>query len=127
MSAQKLNILFIEDDCDDLEFLKRSLDKTGRFENITCYDNGDQALEFLHTTDTMPDIIIMDLGLPVLMGTELLEAVKKNDRLSAIPVLIFTGSSYHVHIEKTRSLGAKGYIIKPNSAPPLRRYSYPYH
>jgi len=116
MSARKLNILFIEDDCDDLEFLRKSLTKTGRFENIFCFNNADKAMEFLDNLDIVLDLIITDLGLPVVTGTELLEAVRKIDRLSDVPVLIFTGSNYDVNIQQTRSLGANGYIIKPNKA-----------
>jgi hypothetical protein len=43
----KMTALFIDDDCDDVEFLTASLKKTGRFEHIHCFQNGPEALAFM--------------------------------------------------------------------------------
>ena len=115
-ASKKLIALFVDDDCDDVDLLRDALVKTQRFDAVHCFDNGADALAFMLNTGTCPDVIVVDLSMPQMSGLELLEAVRKINQLADIPILIFTGSTFHMNIDKARAAGANGYIIKPNKA-----------
>jgi len=61
----------------------------------------------------VPDLILLDLNLPVMDGFGFLAEVGKDDRLKDIPVFVLSASSARVDIEKARDLGARGYFVKP--------------
>lgn len=60
-----------------------------------------------------PDLLILDLTMPVMDGWAVLIAIKKNPDYSAIPGIILTSSKEHSHIHKAKRMGAESYLIKP--------------
>lgn len=60
-----------------------------------------------------PDLMILDLTMPVMDGWVVLMAIKKNPDYSAIPVIILTSSKEMSHIHKAKKLGVESYLIKP--------------
>src|SRR5688572_13898656 len=68
--------------------------------------NGRQALDYL-AADTFPDVILLDLALPVLSGWDVLRSVKGDADLSSIPVIVFTGEY------QMRPWGADAFLAKP--------------
>ena len=74
--------------------------------------NGAEALEVLHShADT--DTILLDLEMPVMNGFELLSAVKADDTLKHLPVLMVTAEARKEDIVRAAKDGAAGYIVKP--------------
>ena len=64
-------------------------------------------------TEYHPKIILLDLNLPEVHGSEILEELKKNSTLKDIPVIIVSADATNHSIERMEKLGAEGYITKP--------------
>ncbi len=73
-------------------------------------DNGMEAIKALSTEK--PDIILLDLMMPVMDGYKVLQVVKTDPKLSKIPVLVFSAKGQPEEVEKALNLGAAGYIVK---------------
>ncbi len=101
-------VLIIEDD----KFLRRacevSLKKRG-FTVLTAND-GEEGLQ--QAREGTPDIILLDMLMPKLSGMETLEALKKDEKMCHIPVVILSNSSFDAKVEMAKSLGAVGYLVK---------------
>lgn len=76
--------------------------------------NGKIALEKLKETTSLPDIIFLDLNMPIMNGFEFLIQIKKETTLCNIPIGIFSTSNIVRDIELTKKLGARFFICKPS-------------
>lgn len=76
-------------------------------------ENGKHALDILEQLKELPDIILLDLLMPVMDGREFLELKIKNQRISSIPVVIITADNDPDIQRKVGSIGANDYILKP--------------
>ena len=108
------NILLIEDDEDDQEIFQAALDKVEGSIQCTALDNAREALHLLHNKEIEPDLIFLDLNMPVMNGQQFLTEIKKDNTLKKIPVIILSTSSHKATIEMTKELGAKDFVSKPD-------------
>jgi CheY-like chemotaxis protein len=83
--------------------------------NVLTANNGMEAIKIL-SKDT-PDIILLDLMMPVMDGYKVLQVIKTDPKLSAIPVLVFSAKGQPEEVEKALNLGAAGYIVKATTKP----------
>lgn len=104
------NILQIDDDCDDCEFFEQAL-KTVCTANYSCVNNPIEALEKLISKEIKPDLIFLDLNMPLMTGEELLTEIKKSDATKNIPVILLSTAPVCKSPEKATQ--AKQYLIKP--------------
>lgn len=112
------NIFLVDDDTDDQLFFIEAL---SGIENATLYDvanNGQEALYRLEHSLILPDLIFMDINMPVMNGIECLSAIIKNPQIRNIPVVILTTATGE--IELVRKIGAKAFIKKPEDGKMLR-------
>ncbi|MXO04470.1 response regulator [Flavobacterium sp. HBTb2-11-1] len=107
------NILQIDDDADDCDFFMEALHAVSDA-NYTSERNPMEALRKLIRKELQPDVIFLDLNMPVMSGFELLAELKKQDSTSNIPVIIFSTSQMLENKNKAASFGAAGYICKPS-------------
>lgn len=98
-------ILIVEDDKDIRDILKTSLELEGY--NITTAENGKVGLEILPSMNT-PCMILLDLMMPVMDGWAFVEAISKDLKLAAIPIVVVTAFSK----ERTNGLEKIKSIIK---------------
>ena len=110
-------ILIIEDNPDDGLLALRALKKLN-FSNITLVETGPEALAHLYgngkpESKATPDLILLDLNLPVIDGFSLLEKIRADKATSKTPVIVLTSSGEESDIEKSYDLGANSYIQKP--------------
>jgi CheY-like chemotaxis protein len=78
--------------------------------------NGQEALTYLrHAANPLPDFIFLDLRMPGLSGQQCLEAIKKDFRLSSIPIIVYTTSRDVKESETLKRLGATHFMSKPVS------------
>ncbi|MFH1394636.1 MAG: response regulator [Candidatus Omnitrophota bacterium] len=102
-------ILVIDDELDILEVLSFRLEKAG-YEIISAV-NGKEALDILKKM--IPDLILLDLRLPVIDGYEVCQRIKTDSKLKKIPVILLTASNVS-KVEKTaKKFNVEGFIIKP--------------
>ena len=105
-------ILVIEDDKYMREILVEKLKKEG-YEILEAVD-GETGYKL--TTNHHPDLVILDIILPVMNGFEYLEKIKNTDA-AKIPVLILSNLGQKEDIDKGLELGAKDYIVKAHFTP----------
>ena len=67
----------------------------------------------------LPDLILLDVSMPIMGGVELLEMLKSKPELTAIPVIMLTSPADHAAIPKIKQLGVSDILIKPFSEPAL--------
>ena len=101
-------ILFIEDEAALQEALGSFLRQSG-YEVISALD-GEIGLRLAESEQ--PDLILLDIVLPKFGGFEVLERLKKNDKVKEIPVIILTNMENMEDINKAIELGAKTYLVK---------------
>lgn len=119
MNGQKIiDILLVEDDPGDVELTREGLATGKMFVNLHTVDDGIKALRYLRHEEpyvdaVQPDIILLDLNLPRLDGRETLKAIKADERLRRIPVVVLTTSEAETDILTCYEQGASCYIAKP--------------
>ncbi len=106
-------ILLIEDDEALIEALREKFQEGGF--SLLASSDGEAGLKMAE--EERPDAILLDLVLPRKHGFEVLEELKKTERLSEIPVIVFTNLESSEDIERAYSLGARAYLIKANYTP----------
>jgi CheY-like chemotaxis protein len=109
----KGNVLLV----DDTEFYQRAYKNKLTPEGylVTTASNGVEALKCL--TQDVPDIILLDLMMPIMDGFKVLQAVKADVRLQKVPVIIFSAKGASEEIEQAIKLGATDYLIKATTTP----------
>ncbi len=104
-------ILVVEDNPDDESLTQRGLRNAGT-EVIVARD-GALALEALAAMSRLPDLMLLDLKLPKVDGSEVLRHLRSDARASRLCVVIFTSSSEPGDIARCYALGCNSYVIKP--------------
>ena len=104
-------ILVVEDQEDNRQILRDLLTNAG-YEMLVAED-GVQALE--QAEKHRPDLILMDIQLPVLDGYEATRRLKANPELKAIPIIVVTSYALSGDEEKARAAGCDAYVAKPFS------------
>jgi two-component system, chemotaxis family, response regulator Rcp1 len=118
LSGTPVDILLVEDNPGDVRLMREAL-KDYRVQNkLWVVPDGIQAMTFLKKEDPFgeaprPDLILLDLNLPLKDGRWVLSEIKKNESLCKIPVVILTTSSAEADILKAYELHANCYITKP--------------
>ena len=119
-------ILVVEDSLEDFTALSRALRKNAVPNPVLRCEDGEQALEYLrgygkhpNWPSRLPLFVLLDLNMPGLDGRDVLDALKHDTLLHAIPVIVFTTSSNARDIEECYRLGANSYLTKPISYPAL--------
>ncbi len=104
-------VLIIEDEKDLAELLAFNLEKDGY--TATCVHDGKQGLA--QAAVDIPDLILLDLMLPGLLGTEVCKALRKDQRTAHIPIIMITAKGDEIDRVVGFEVGADDYIVKPFS------------
>ncbi|HEY1009192.1 MAG TPA: response regulator [Daejeonella sp.] len=117
----KINtILLADDDPDDRDFFKDALKSVSTELVLKTAENGIQALEILENSENLPDLIFLDLNMPLKNGHECLLDIKDNPKTKGIPVIIFSTSLQRETANVMYESGASRYVVKPNSFAELK-------
>ena len=108
----KKRIVAVDDSNVVLKTLKNVLVKE-EYE-LHLFSNGTRALEYLEQKDNkIPDLIILDIEMPIMNGYDILRQIKKIDYLKHIPVIFLTSHNEKDQVMKAVTDGVKDYVIKP--------------
>jgi CheY-like chemotaxis protein len=109
------NTYFIEDNIIfTIVFQKIFESCKGLFDDLNIFANPKIALDALRETDSLPDLILLDINMPVLNGWEFLDAIKENEKFLSIPIYILTSSINDEDKTKAKEYpNIKDYIVKP--------------
>lgn len=113
-----IDILLVEDNAGDIRLTQEVLKESKVHNNLMIAHNGVEALECLRKQGkyagcARPDLILLDLNLPVMDGREVLAQIKDDMNFRRIPVVILTTSKAEEDILKTYNLHANCYVAKP--------------
>jgi len=111
-------ILVADDDADDRAILQDAMAELNAGQVLCFAQNGEDVLRLLSkefNADYKPALIILDLNMPKLNGTETLRRIKSDDRYKNVPVIIYSTSLNPMEKDKCMMLGAHSYITKPVS------------
>jgi|SRR5579872_5181523 len=118
-----VHILVVEDNPEDVFFLKRALDRLGIACHISIALDGNEAVDFLSSNlggrpadpqePALPTHVLLDLKLPLKSGLEVLEWMRAQPELSKVPVVVFTASREPCDVEHTARLRIDSYRVKP--------------
>lgn len=109
---KRYTVLLVDDDPDDVELTRLMLGQARLTLDVSFAPGGREALSRLQGGGA-PDLILLDLNMPVMGGDEVLRALKESPALSRIPVVVFTTSSNPEDESRARALGAAGFLSKP--------------
>lgn len=104
-----MRILLVEDDPTTSKSIELMLTHANL--NVYATDLGEEGIDLAKLYDY--DLILLDLNLPDMSGTDILEKVKADDRLKRAPVVVLTTTDDKVEIQRCYDLGCNVYITKP--------------
>ena len=113
-------ILVVEDDPRDVELTLTALDEYKLANEVVVARDGTEALDYLYCRAEFasrpqenPAVILLDLKLPKVNGLEVLQAIRADDRLKMIPVVVLTSSHEERDMVTSYKLGVNAYVVKP--------------
>jgi hypothetical protein len=122
---EPFDVLLVEDNEDEIVMVQHTLKRAGLTDRPHVVRDGRAALDLLlgprryaaasSPLAEVPDVILLDLGLPKVSGLDVLRRIKENARLSDIPVVVLSGSDDEETAHVCMDLGANMYILKPIS------------
>lgn len=112
------SILLVEDDTDDQFFFAEALSEIRNASLCDIASNGREALDKLKAMAPLPDLIFMDINMPLMNGIECLSAIMDGARTRHIPVVILSTDTGQR--EFALQMGAKAFLKKPSDSGVLR-------
>jgi len=118
-AKNNVKVFVVDDDKDDQQFLKTAFEEIGQHAEFHFFDNGKQLMDVLEQDQTekdfkYPQLILLDLNMPLLNGKQTLKLLQKLPNFSSVPVIVLSTSNSRTEIEECYNLGAKGYFCKPS-------------
>ena len=121
MKGEPIVILLVEDDEAHAEIVRRSFKDYRMANRLIHVTDGQAALDYLYQRDGFsdpaksprPGVILLDLRLPKVDGMKVLEVIKRDPKLRAIPVVILTTSKAEADVIKAYDQYANSYLVKP--------------
>jgi CheY-like chemotaxis protein len=121
MGATGAFVMVVEDNEDDVYFLRRALRSLPGSVELKFLGDGRSALDYLtargnyadRTLHPLPSMVFLDLKLPFMNGLEVLAEIRARDELKDLPVYVLTSSSEERDREQAEALGVDGYLVKP--------------
>jgi len=107
-------VLLVEDDDVDAMAITRSFKRCGQETKLIRVTNGKEAIDHLRAENDLPDLVIMDIKMPVMNGLEALDVIKKDQDLCHIPIVITSTSSDPHDIQACYKSRGNSYIVKPS-------------
>jgi signal transduction histidine kinase len=106
------DVLLIEDNPADARLIREALSSERACGDVRVFEGGAEALESM--ARKRPDLVLLDLKLPGMSGSEVLSRIKDDPELRRVPVVVLSGSSWDVDIIGAFNLRADHYIVKPS-------------
>lgn len=116
-----LHIMLADDDEDDRLFFKEALQEMKVRTKVTLVNDGLQLMDYLNEPGSkLPDLVFLDLNMPLKSGMECLIEIRRNNKLKDLAIAIYSTSSSEEYIEEAFVKGANIYIRKPDDFSELK-------
>lgn len=113
-------ILLVEDNEQDAELIIEALSQINIAKRIVAVGDGVEAIQYLRYDGEFktrakrhPDVILLDIKMPRMDGIELLEAIRKDDELRSIPVVMLSSSREDTDLKRCYEFGVNAFVVKP--------------
>jgi DNA-binding response OmpR family regulator len=120
MVTELKRILLVEDDPRDVELVLESLGDYNLANEVVVARDGEEALDYLYHRGNFksrpngnPAVVLLDLKLPKVKGTEVLRQIRSDEKLKMMPVVILTSSREEKDWVESYKLGVNAYVVKP--------------
>jgi Response regulators consisting of a CheY-like receiver domain and a winged-helix DNA-binding domain len=107
------HILYVEDDCDDQTILQEVLAELRPNIKVDCTNDGNKLLDLL--TKQQPDLLLLDLVMPIKNGLECLVEIRKKREFERLPIVVYSAATNPRDIQVAYEMGANLFLIKSNS------------
>ncbi|WP_225754144.1 response regulator [Actinotalea sp. Marseille-Q4924] len=113
-----IDVLLVEDDPGDVLMTREAFEENKVANRLAVVSDGAEAMQYLrregeYADAPTPDLVLLDLNLPRMDGREVLAAMKSDDALRSIPVVVLTTSEAEEDVLRSYSLHANAYVTKP--------------
>lgn len=116
------HLLVVEDDENDVFFLKRALQSAGATIDLHVACDGRQAMDYLlgrddfgdRTKHPLPNVVLLDLKVPYVSGLEVLRQIRATPELRKLIVVILTSSALESDVTQAYEIGANSFLVKPS-------------
>jgi CheY-like chemotaxis protein len=109
-------VYLVDDDIDDLEIIQDAFLQHDFNSPVTTFHNGKALMDkLLEDAEGKPDLILLDLSMPVQDGFEVLQEIKTHPLIRTIPIIVLTASENKDHELRCFQLGCNFFFTKPNS------------
>lgn len=113
-------VLLVEDNPRDVELILEALDEHNLANRVIVANDGVEAMQYLRCEGKYklrkpgtPAVILLDIKMPRMDGLEVLGAIRSDDKLKTLPVVMLTSSREEPDLKKSYELGANAYVVKP--------------
>jgi CheY-like chemotaxis protein len=121
MIGEPILVMLVEDNVDHAELVIRTLEEHRIANKVRHFLDGQSALDYLFhrgefsdpATSVRPHVILLDLRLPRVDGIDVLKAIKEDEHLKTIPVVVLTTSEAEKDVAKAYYNHANSYLVKP--------------
>lgn len=113
-------IYYADDDQDDLDIFTEAIRDIDKGVVLTTFNQGSKIIDSLQECEKLPDVVCLDLNMPGMDGLSVLKNIRRDSRLSALPVIIVSTSGNRETINECEDNGATYYIPKPNDYDTLK-------
>lgn len=122
MISYPIQLLLADDDEDDCLFFEEALSEMPLSVHLTTVNDGEQLMQHLATTiEELPNVVFLDLNMPRKNGFECLTEIKRDEKLKALPVVIYSTSFDPEMVNLLFNNGAHFYIRKPSEFSKLKQ------
>lgn len=118
---KKICVLYADDDADDVELFQEILREIDRSILFLYAADGLQALKVLREAIVLPDIVFLDINMPLINGKECLMEIRRDEYLKKLPVVMYSTSSTENEVVRCLELGASDYLCKATNYAKLRQ------
>lgn len=115
-------LFYAEDDEDDVFLFQSVLNDINIKHELIVSNNGQELIDHLNNPPPSPNLVFIDLNMPVKNGLDSLQEIREDVKFGKVPIIILSTSSDEAAIEKAKSLGADMYIVKPTNYAKLKEF-----
>jgi CheY-like chemotaxis protein len=122
MAIPPRTILLAEDDPRDVELTLEAMSEQNFAKDLVVVRDGVEVMEYLrregrfeHRTGDLPAVLLLDIKMPRMDGIEVLEAIRSDEKLKALPVVMLTHSCEESDLKRCYALNANAYVVKPGA------------
>jgi CheY-like chemotaxis protein len=109
----EVDVLVIDDSDASAQLTLLAITAAAPHAKVVRFHDATKALRFVFLAESTPKLVLLDLGDPLHRGLHVIERLRSNPRLSAVPIIVLTATHDQSAVEASHALGANGFITKP--------------